>query len=139
MSTYIEIPITGIKKKKRPPTRTYAVDFDKGQIKGKVEGINAVRQYIHKALLTPRFMCLIYSNQYGSEIKQTIIAEDATQKFVKAELPRIIEDAIIHDDRILSVGKDDFQYTFLGDSVNVMFTVQTIYGILKVEEEIKNV
>ena len=50
----------------------FTIDWDEGRIIGFVDGQEAMNQYIKKAILTPRFRCLIYSNQYGSEIIDTL-------------------------------------------------------------------
>jgi len=36
------------------PTRTYKLDFDKGKIGGIVDGKDALKQFIHKAVITAR-------------------------------------------------------------------------------------
>ena len=87
-----------------------------------------------KALLTPRFHCLVYDNQYGSEIKDTITDESATEELIRAEIPRLVEDALLCDGRILKVY--DFEFEFNEDSCNVHFTADTIYGTTEVEEVI---
>lgn len=79
-----------------------------------------------KALLTPRFHCLVYDNQYGSEIKDTVTDENATEELIRAEIPRLVEDALLCDGRILKVY--DFEFEFNEDSCNVHFTADTIYG-----------
>ncbi|MFA7636395.1 MAG: DUF2634 domain-containing protein [Monoglobales bacterium] len=139
MNTYIEIPIKGVVEKKRQPSLTYALDLDSGRIKGKIDGIKAVEQFIRKALITPRFKCLIYDNQYGSELKQVLTVEDASEKYIEAELPRIVRDAIIHDDRILDVSSDDFEVKFLGDRAFIKCSVDTIFGKVMIEEVISSV
>ena len=99
-----------------------------------VDGQEAVKQFIKKALLTPRFKCLIYDNQYGSEIKDTVTDENATEELIRAEIPRLVEDALLCDGRILKVY--DFEFEFNEDSCNVHFTADTIYGTTEVEEVI---
>lgn len=139
MNTYVSIPITGITKKETPPTRTYALDLDKGRIKGFVDGIEACRQYIRKAIITPRFKCLIYDNQWGSEVKQAITDEDASPAYIAAELPRIVKDAIINDDRIIDVDTSAFTFEFVGDGLYIDFTVDTIYGKINIQEVLTDV
>ena len=74
---FIPIPISGIEEEKEQPSLTYKLDLDTGRIVGKVDGLEAVNQFILKALLTPRFHCLVYDNQYGSEIKDTVTDESS--------------------------------------------------------------
>ena len=113
---YIPIPISGIEEEKEQPSLTYKLDLDTGRIVGKVDGLEAVNQFILKALLTPRFHCLVYDNQYGSEIKDTVTDESATEELIRAEIPRLVEDALLCDGRILKVY--DFEFEFNEDSCN---------------------
>lgn len=83
---------------------------------------------------TPRFHCLVYDNQYGSEIKDTIKDESATEELIKSEIPRLVEDALLCDGRILKVY--DFEFEFNEDYCNVHFKADTIYGTTEVEEVI---
>lgn len=136
MATYISVPTISIVEKRIKPTKTYSLDLDKGRIKGFVDGIEACHQYIRKAVITPRFNCLIYDNQYGSEIKQTITADDATEAYIKARLPHLIKDAIINDDRIKNVDTAGFRFNMEGECLYVEFTVETIYGDISVKEAV---
>lgn len=131
---YVPIPISGIEEEKEQPSLTYKLDLDTGRIVGKVDGLEAVNQFILKALLTPRFHCLVYDNQYGSEIKDTVTDESATEELIRAEIPRLVEDALLCDGRILKVY--DFEFEFNEDSCNVHFTADTIYGTTEVKEVI---
>lgn len=131
---FVPIPISGIEEEKEQPSLTYKLDLDTGRIVGKVDGLEAFNQFILKALLTPRFHCLVYDNQYGSEIKDTVTDENATEELIRAEIPRLVEDALLCDGRILKVY--DFEFEFNEDSCNVHFTADTIYGTTEVEEVI---
>ena len=128
MGVTIPIPITGLEHAQEQTSRTYKLDFKRKRIysAGSCDGIEAVNQFIKKALLTPRFKCLVYDNQYGSEIKQTIIAEDVTDEYVEAEIPRIVKDAILCDSRVLDVY--DFSFAFQNDEAYIKFTADTIFG-----------
>ena len=136
MSVFIPIPIKELDHEREQPSRTYRIDFERGRILplGSADGLEAVNQYIKKALLTPRFRCLIYDNQYGSEIKQTIIAGDATADYIRADMPRIVRDALLVDSRILDVY--DFSFEFSGETVAIRFSADTIFGTTYVEEAI---
>lgn len=115
---FVPIPISGIEEEKEQPSLTYKLDLDTGRIVGKVDGLEAVNQFILKALLTPRFHCLVYDNQYGSEIKDTVTDENATEELIRAEIPRLVEDALLCDGRILKVY--DFEFEFNEDSCNAL-------------------
>lgn len=125
-SVFIPIPISGIEEEKEKPSLTYKLDLDAGRIYGKVDGLEAAQQFIRKALITPRFHCLIYDNQYGSEIKDTISDNECTDELVESEIPRLVEDALLCDGRILKVY--DFDFEFEDDNCYLQFTADTIFG-----------
>ena len=133
-SVYIPIPINNITEAEEKPSRTYKLDLEKGRIAGTIDGIEAVNQAIKKAILTPRFKCLIYDNQYGSEVQEAVIANDATPEYTEAVIPGFIKDALKPDTRILDV--HDFQFEFKGDGAYIYFKVETIFGETEFEEVI---
>ncbi len=132
MNTIISVPISNVTEESELPSLTYALDLDSGRIRGKVNELQAVNQAIRKALITPRFKCLIYDNQYGSEIKSTVTAKDATSEFIETELPRLVEDALSTDGRILEV--HGFEFSFSNDTAYIKFSADTIFGTITVEE-----
>ena len=83
---YIPLPVAEVEEKKEAPSLTYSLDLDRGRISGMVDGLQAVNQAIRKAIITPRFKCLIYDNQYGSEIEDAIITNDATEEYVETTI-----------------------------------------------------
>ncbi|MBQ8331146.1 MAG: DUF2634 domain-containing protein [Clostridia bacterium] len=133
-SVFIPLPVSEVTEEQEQPSRTYKLDLEKGRIVGTVDGIEAVNQAIHKAIITPRFKCLIYDNQYGSEIQEAIIAQDATPEYTEAVIPGFIEDALKPDTRILSVY--DFQFEFREDGAYIFFRADTIFGETVFEEVI---
>lgn len=133
-SYIIPIPVETLKEEEEQPSLTYKLDFQNKRIFGKTDGINAVNQSIHKAMLTPRFKCLIYDNQYGSEIEDAIIAKDASREYVEASIEGFIKDALKPDTRILSVY--GFTVEFIEDAVHISFKVDTIFGETEVQEVI---
>jgi len=134
MNAIIPLPFTKVEKAKEKPTRTYRLDLDTGRIFGMTDGIEAVNQAIRKALLTPRFRCMVYDNQYGSEIKDMILTKNATREYIMTELPRMIKDALRPDKRILDIYA--YSFSFIDDDVLVEFKVNTIFGETTVEEMI---
>ena len=133
-SSFIPIPIQNLEFEAEQPSRTYRLDLDRGRIfsLGSADGMAAVEQFIRKALITPRFRCLVYDNQYGSELKQTVIAGDATPEFVETETPRLVRDAILVDSRVLEAV--DFVITFNNDEVGIEFTAVTALGNIRIAE-----
>lgn len=133
-SVYIPIPVDTVQEAAELPSKTYKLDLDKGRIIGIVDGQEAVRQAIRKAIITPRFKCLIYNNQYGSEIKEAIIQKDATREYTETVVPGFVRDALRPDTRV--TGVSNFTFEFEGDEARISFDADTIYGTVKIEEVI---
>ena len=133
-SVFIPLPISEVTEAEEKPSRTYKLDLDKGRIMGMVDGLEAVNQAIRKAIITPRFKCLIYDNQYGSEIQEAIIAQDATPEYAEAVVPGFVKDALKPDTRILKVY--DFQFEFRTEGAYIFFRADTIFGETEFEEVI---
>jgi len=108
------------------PSLTYRLDPERKRIIGMVDGLEAANQAIWKALITPRFLPAIYSNQYGSEIKQALISGNATEDFIDTELPWFAEDALSQDTRIFGV--HSFEHEFYNGAVHISFVAETIFG-----------
>ena len=134
METFIPIPVETITDAAELPSKTYRLDLEKGRIVGKVDGIAAVNQAIHKAIITPRFKCLIYNHQYGNEAEAAVTAKDATRDYIEATLEGFVRDALRPDTRILSIS--DFAIDFEGDAAHISFLAETICGATEVEEVI---
>ncbi|MEC0370055.1 DUF2634 domain-containing protein [Paenibacillus chibensis] len=102
------------------PLKTYALNIDVGELGGHVDGQDAVKQFIYKAIKTARFRFAIYDDDYGSELDD-LIGQDVTTDLLETEVPRVIEEALIYDDRIDSVY--GFELTREGDRLYVSFYV----------------
>ena len=76
---FVPIPNSSIEEEKEQPSLTYKLDLATGRIVGKVDGLEAVNQFILKALLTPRFHCLGYDIKYGCECKYSVTDENARE------------------------------------------------------------
>lgn len=112
------------------PTKTYRVEH--GRISGYIDEQDAMKQAIEKALATPRFAYLIYSDNYGSDLND-LIGEDLD--LVKAETERIVSEALLVDDRILMI--DNFVLTVTGrSSIAIDFNVSTIFGEIAIGSEV---
>ena len=133
-SVFIPLPVNEVTEAEEKPSLTYKLDLDAGRIVGMIDGLEAVNQAIRKAIITPRFKCLIYDNQYGSEIQEAIIAEDATPEYTEAVIPGFVKDALKPDTRILKVY--DFEFEFREDGAYVFFRADTIFGETTFEEVI---
>lgn len=137
MALDIPIPFETIENEQEKTSRTYRIDWDEGRIIGYVDGQESMNQYIKKAILTPRFRCLIYSNQYGSEIIDTLMDKEVTREYIEAEISFLVTDTLIHDPRILRVYNVgiEFKDTYpLQDSCVITFDADTLYGEIPVKE-----
>ena len=111
---------------------TYKLNIEKNTIEGKCDGIEAIQQTIYCILNTERFEYLMYSWDYGVEIKN-LIGEQST--YVIPELQRVIKEALIQDDRI----EDVVDFTFNQTSKNtiiVNFKAITSFGNITIEKEV---
>ena len=130
----ISIPIATVEEAQELPSRTYRLDLDAGRIVGIADGLTAVNQAIRKAIITPRFKCLIYNNQYGSEIEEEFIASNASRDYIEAACEGFVRDALKPDTRVLKIY--DFSFDFGEDRVGIHFKADTIYGETEVKEVI---
>lgn len=113
------------------PSKTYKVDFIKGRVVGVCDELEALKQSIFLILNTERYEYLIYSTDYGSELKSLIGQE---RDISESEYKRRIQEALMQDDRIESV--DNFIFNYDKDSVLIQFTVFSIYSEFQVEREV---
>lgn len=132
MSLDVEIPINDIEEEVEKPTKTYFLDLDNGRIIGNIDGLEAVKQAIRKAIITSRYKNLIYDSDYGSEVKDMVYDEESTPELIETALPELIKDALSLDTRILNVS--DFEFKFENDKAYISFFVDTIYGSTNINE-----
>ncbi len=90
-----------------------------------LEGPDALRIWITKTLLTARYRFPIYSFNYGCEMED-VIGYDIPRAVLEAEIPRVITEALIYDNRINDVR--DFNIIRESDYLIVEFTVITFDG-----------
>jgi phage baseplate assembly protein W len=110
------------------PFLTYSFDPLTGELNNYlVDGIEAIRQWVRKAIVTPRNTFLIYDDQYGSDLED-LIAQNLPTELAKVEIQRLITEALIYDDRIASVS--NFVVTKESDRVFVDFQVRLSDGLV---------
>lgn len=113
--------------------QTYRIDYETMTITNEIiDGIEAIKQFIYMTLRTSRYEHFIYSTDYGSEIEELLSNHEVTQEFKKMELPRLITEALIYDERINDV--TDFVIEETDDSFHVSFIVHSTEGIVEIEE-----
>jgi len=112
------------------PSRTYRLQ--NGRIAGWIDELAAMRQAIEKVLHTERFTWLIYTDNYGVELKN-LFGEELD--LVMAEMERIVREALSVDERIIEI--ENFQVTQESrDTLLVSFFVTTIFGSIQMEQEV---
>lgn len=113
-------------------SKTYRMDPINKRIQGGTDGIDALRQAVSKILMTERQSYLIYGVDYGIEAER-LIGKD--MDFVKADIERTVKDALLQDNRIIEIL--NFAYEKNGDTLAVSFFINSIYGGLKIESEVR--
>ncbi|CAI6222099.1 putative protein YqbS [Bacillus subtilis] len=114
-------------------SQTYKIDFENGRITNeKITGLEAIRQFVYLSLHTERYAYSVFSHDIGNELQDILADNETTDAYKKMEIPRLIEEALIYDDRVSSVS--DFEIEKQGDSFHVSFTVETDEGKLEIEE-----
>lgn len=109
---------------------TYAMKEER--VEGYTDGLEAVKQAVNKILHTEQYEYPIYSFSYGVGLQKLIGKEYA---YVQAELPRMIEEALLTDGRIKEVS--GFQFSFEGDICRCSFQVRSLYGTVTGNLEVK--
>lgn len=112
------------------PDLTYRVVGGE-KITGTVDELEAIKQAIAVMLSVERYEHLIYSWDFGVEL-QDLIGQDVA--YVCPESARRIKECLLQDERILGV--DGWSFTKSGSSINVAFTVHTIYGDINTNKEV---
>lgn len=115
-----------------PPFREYAWDFETDCFiyddTGKrviVEGDEALKIWVYKALKTERYEYLAYSWQYGIELKPFIGKVMGVYERY-SELKRVIIECLLVNPYIKSIDSVDFQTD--GDYTHCNIALTTIYG-----------
>ena len=90
-----------------------------------VEGNNAIKVWVYKALLTPRYNYSIYTWDYGSELLD-LIGKAYTPSLTKEEAKRLIKEALEINPYILEVEITDIN--FKDSLLSADIKIVTIYG-----------
>ena len=90
-----------------------------------VEGNNAIKVWVYKALLTPRYNYSIYSWDYGSELMD-LVGKAYTPSLTKEEAKRYIKESLLINPYILEVNVIDT--SFSNGLLSADIKLLTIYG-----------
>ena len=112
------------------PSKTFKMIREQEVINGYIDEIEAVEQAIYMILNTERYKYIIYSMEYGFE-SEDLYGEPIS--YVCPELKRRITEALLQDDRILSVNEFKFDIS-KKKTVYVTFTVESIFGEIESEK-----
>lgn len=111
------------------PSMQHRMELERSRILGVCDGLEAVRQTVFKILNTERYDYLIYSWNYGVELKDLY---GQPPMYVCPEIARRVKEALLQDDRITDV--TDFEFDTSGRGVIVVtFTVHTLFGEMNEE------
>lgn len=128
-STGTVVPVS-LRETERP-SRTYGIVRETGRISGSVDSLEAVRQAVYCILNTERYDHLIFSWNYGVELKDLY---GRPAPFVKSEVKRRIREALLQDKRVRDVG--GFVFRQERGLLKVSFTVHSTLGDLQMDKEV---
>lgn len=113
------------------PSYTYNINKELGRIVGNIDGQEAIVQACYLILGTERFESLIYNWYYGTEFDSLI---GKNRDYVTSELKRRISEALMEDDRIISV--TDFNIEYKEDKAYIDFIVNSNLGEIQINWEV---
>ena len=111
--------------------KEYAFSFEDGKLTGKVlEGKEALKVWIYKALLITRYTYPIYTWDYGQDLDE-LIGQGYEKGFIESEVERRIKECLLVNKKIK--GCSNFEISLLNDNLQVSFTVETVYGEVAID------
>ena len=113
------------------PTRTFRARWSLGQIAGRTDGLEAMKQAIYIILNVERYKYIIHSWNFGIELADLF---GKPIPFVIPELKRRITEALLWDKRIKAVS--DFSFEVRRGVVKTTFTATTIFGDVRAEKAV---
>ena len=120
-------------KKELPPFKEYAINFDtldplkNGDRLVELNGNEALKVWIFKALKTKRNFYGIHSGSYGNNLDEhigTIYQESAKNALIISE----IKDCLLVNPYILDCYNFDLSYNSDDNHLEVSFNISTVYG-----------
>ena len=111
--------------------KEYAWDFEKNDFKLKdgkfqiVEGTEALKIWIWKALKTSRVAYPIYSDAYGQELEK-LVGKGLSKSLAESEAKRLTLECLKENEHILSI--KNFKVSKDKDLLNIIFTAITDCG-----------
>lgn len=103
-------------------------EITKGNLKI-VEGKEALKIWIYKALNTKRYKHIIYTWNYGCELED-LIGRNNYRELIKKEMQRYIKEALLVNKYISDVSSTAINSD--GDKLEIDIAVKTVYGDVEV-------
>lgn len=127
-----------------PLLKEYAYDFEKNELlldstgcTYLVEGNEALRIWILKALSTERFHYTAYSFAFGTEHQDRLVGHAMNTEVLKLELERYIVEALMVNPYIKRL--DNFIFSSRAAEMTVSFECTSIYGLDMVTVPVREV
>lgn len=106
--------------------KEYEFDFNNDTLTGKqLEGKEALKMWIYKALLTPRYVHPIYTWDYGQDLDE-LIGRGYEVGYIKSEVERKVTECLLVNNRITRC--HSFDINLINDNLQINFTAETIFG-----------
>ena len=114
------------------PNYTYKLNVESERVASYVDNLEAYKQAVYKILNTERYDHLIYSWNYGVELKDLI---GTPLSYAIPEIEERIREAVMQDDRTESVYGFEFEQVKRG-VLHVTFWCKSTLGTILVEKDI---
>lgn len=114
-----------------PIAREYAWDFTENEYLLKdgrpyiVEGKEALKIWIYKALKTKRCKHMAYSWNYGVDFHE-LIGKGYSRGYTHSEVARMLREALLINENI--TGITNLEVSFSEDDLKVTFVAETVFG-----------
>lgn len=118
---------------KSQPDYTYKLNIESERIAGYVDQLEAYKQAIYKIINTERYDHLIYSWNYGVELK-SLFGQPIS--YVVPELEQRITEAVMQDDRTELVYGFEFNQPKRG-VLHVTFRAKCKFGTVVMEKDVE--
>ena len=123
---------------------SYLFDFEKGEFVKNADGtiakcdfLQAYIQWCHKALKTPRYTKLAYSDVYGSEFDE-LIGSAISKEAKELEIARITKETLMVHPMTKDVRNFVFNWSKNQDSIYYEYEIITVdYKSLKLDNSVK--
>ncbi len=131
MSVFPFLAAPVLKPQRLPLYEEWAFDFTAGRLivadgqMRKVTGLEALKVWIYKALLTAKGRCKAYSATFGSELEE-LVGSTYSQAAVRSEAQRMVAEALLVSPYISAV--PSVETSLDGSLLAIKCSVATVYG-----------